>query len=111
MPKWRVYYDDGTYSDDEVTQPYRVICIVQPREKTGREVLSMYPYYVQKNDRWYPAEDLPSLVQQMIYHADKIDAVVMGIWVSDETYNSIVAQAKTDEGFLPRSAYDPDMRR
>ena len=108
---WRVYYDDGTYSTDEVTQPYRVIAIVQPREKTGREVLQAHPYYILKNGVWRTAEDTGSLVQQMIYFAKDIDAVVMGIWTDEDNYNSIIHAAIHDEGFPRRSARDPDRRR
>jgi hypothetical protein len=108
---WRVYYDDGSYSDNELTAPYRVICIVQPREKTGREVLHEYAYYMLKNGVWYPAEDTGSLVQQMIYFAPEIEAVAMGIWTSGDNYNAIIHAAMTDEGLPRRSANDPDRRR
>ena len=108
---WRIYYDDGSFSDNEITQPYRVICIVQPREKTGREVLQAYPYYILKDGVWKPAEDIASLVQQVIYFAPDITAVVMGIWTDEDNYNSIVHRALYDEGIPRRSARDPDRRR
>lgn len=108
---WRIYYDDGTYSDNEITQPYRVICVVQPREKTGREVIRAHPYYILKDGVWRPAEDLASLVQQVIYFAPQIDAVLMGIWTDEDNYNSIINAALSDEGFPRRSAKDPDRRR
>jgi hypothetical protein len=108
---YRVYYDDGSFSENEVTQPYRVICIAQPREKTGREVLRAHPYYILKHGHWRPAEDLASLVQQVIYYAKDIDAVVMGIWTDQENYRKIVSAALADDGLPPRSAEDPDRRR
>ena len=108
---WRVYYDDGSYSDDEITQPYRVICIVQPRDKTGREVLQAHPYYVLKGGRWRTAEDTGSLVQQMIYFASEIESIVMGIWTDEENYNAIIHCALYDEGLPRRSARDTDRRR
>ena len=109
---WRVYYDNGTFSENEITEPYRVICIAQPREKTGREVLRAQPYYLlYKTGKWRPAEDLPSLVQQIIYYVKDIDAVVMGIWTDQENYTKIVTAAMTDHGLPPRSAEDPDRRR
>jgi hypothetical protein len=108
---WRVYYDDGTFSENEVTQPYRVIAIAQPREKTGREVLHAYPYYILKNGSWCPCEDIASLVQQLVYYAKDIESVVMGIWIDGGTYTSIVHKATTDEGLPRRSAKDPDRRR
>ena len=108
---WRIYYDDGTYSDNEITEPYRVICVVQPRHKTGREVLRDHPYYVLRNGRWRSAEDTGSLVQQMIYHAREIDAVLMGIWTDEENYDKIIKAAITDDGLPPRCAKDPDRRR
>ena len=108
---WRVYYDDGSYSDNEITQPYRVICVVQPREKTGREVLKAHPYYILKDGVWRTAEDTGSLVQQMIYFAREIEAVVMGIWTDEDNYNRIIHAALYDEGLPRRSATDPDRRR
>lgn len=108
---WRVYYDDGTYSDNEVTQPYRVICIVQPREKTGREVLRAYPYYIRHKDVWRPAEDIASLVQQLVYNAHDISHVCMGIWTDEENYNRIIYAATNDDGLPTRSARDSDRRR
>lgn len=108
---WRIYYDDGSCSDDEITQPYRVIAVVQPREKTGREVLRAHPYYVLRNGLWNTAEDTGSLVQQMIYYAKDIDAVLMGIWTDEENYNRIIHAAMYDEGLPKRSANDPDRRR
>lgn len=109
--QWRVYYDNGDYTDNEITEPYRVICIVQPREKTGREVLQAHPYYLLKNGVWRTAEDTGSLVQQMIYFASDIEAVVMGIWTDEVNYNSIIHRAMHDEGLPRRSAHDPDRRR
>lgn len=108
---WRIYYDDGSCSDDKITHPYRVIAVVQPREKTGREVLRAHPYYVLRNGRWNTAEDTGSLVQQMIYYAKDIDAVLMGIWTDEENYNNIIHAAMYDDGLPKRSANDPDRRR
>jgi hypothetical protein len=108
---WRVYYDDGTYSDDEITQPWRVICVVQAREKTGREVLRAHPYYILKDDVWRTAEDTGSLVQQMVYFAPSIEAILMGIWTDEDNYNRIIHAAMYDEGLPKRSANDPDRRR
>lgn len=108
---YRIYYDDGSYSEDEITNPFRVICIAQPREKTGREVLRAQPYYLLRDGHWRPAEDLASLVQQVIYYAKDIEAVVMGIWTDQENYTKIVSAAMTDPGLPRRSAEDPDRRR
>ena len=109
---YRVYYDDGSFSEDEITQPYRVICIAQPREKTGREVLHSYPYYLLYNTgKWRSAEDIASLVQQLIYSAKDIDAVVMGIWTDNDSFNRIVGNAMNDPGLPRRSANDKDRRR
>lgn len=108
---WRIYYDDGSYSDNEITEPYRVICVAQPRLKTGREVLRAHPYYILKDGVWRTAEDTGSLVQQMIYFAPSIEAVVMGIWTDEENYNKIIHAATHDEGLPRRSANDPDRRR
>ena len=111
MLQWRVYYDDGSSSDDEVTQPYRVICIVQPRERTGREVLHSYPYYVLKSGLWFGCDDVASLIQQMVYFAPAIEAVAMGILTDGPTFEAIVRRATEDEGLPRRSARDPDRRR
>ena len=84
---WRIYYDDGTTSDNCVTDPWRVVCIVQPRPTTGREIVRMYPYYLLlKDNRWRPSEDVPSLLQQVIYNLADIDTVVMGIWTDDANF-------------------------
>ena len=101
---WRIYYDDGSHSDNEILNPYRVICVVQPREKTGREVLSAFPYYLLRGGKWFPAEDLPSFVQQVLYYAHELDAACMGIWTDDENFQQILNAAKTDPGPPPRSA-------
>lgn len=108
---WRVYYDDGTCSENEITQPFRVICIVQPREKTGREVLRGQPYYLLKNGIWYSAEDQTSLIQQMVYFARDIEAVVMGIWAAEDKYREILIEATNAPGVPRRSADDLDTRR
>lgn len=108
---YKIYYDDGSTSIDEVTQPYRVICIAQPRELTGREVLRAHPYYIYKEGYWRPAEDLASLVQQVIYFAPVIEAVVMGIWTDEENYQEIIRRAMTDPELPRRSAEDFDRRR
>ena len=109
--KWRLYYDDGTYSDDAVSQPFRVICVAQPREKTGREVLHSMPYYYLKNGVWYGAEDQASLIQQMAYHAPAITAICMGILTDQKNFDAIIKRATEDEGLPRRSARDPDRRR
>ena len=108
---WRVYYDDGTHSDDEVTHPFRVIAIVQAREKTGREVVRAYPYYILKNGVWRGLEDQASAIQQFAYFAAEITAFAMGIWTEEANYNAIIQRAKSDEGLPRRSADDPDKRR
>ncbi len=108
---WRVYYDDGTYSVDEVTHPFRVICIAQPREKTGREVVRAYPYYLLKHGVWRGIEDQASVIQQFAYFASEIELFAMGIWVDEARYNEIIQRAKREEGLPRRSANDPDRRR
>ncbi len=108
---WRVYYDDSSYSTDELTQPFRVIAIVQPRYKTGREVLRGHPYYILHNDTWRPAEDIASLVQQLAYNISDISLFGMGIWTDEDNYNAIIHAAIHDEGLPRRSAKDPDRRR
>ena len=108
---YRIYYDDGSFSENEITQPFRVICIAQPRASTGREVLRAHPYYILRDNHWRPAEDLASLVQQVIYYAKDIDAVVMGIWTDADNYSKIISAALHDEGLPRRSANDPDRRR
>jgi hypothetical protein len=109
--RWRVYYDDGSYSDEEITQPYRVICVVQPRAKTGREVLSAFPYYLLRAGKWFPAEDLPSFVQQVLYYASDLEAACMGIWTDDENFQRIIDAAMTDPGLPVRSTNDWHPRR
>ena len=111
MPGWRVSHHDGTHSDDEVTEPFRVICIVQPREKTGRESVRAYPYYVLKDGTWRGIEDLPSTIQQFAYFAAEVTAFAMGIWTEEANFNAIIQRAKHDEGLPRRSADDPDKRR
>ena len=108
---WKIYYDDGSVSIDEITQPYRVLCIAQPRVKTGREVVQAHPYYILHNGVWRPAEDLASFVQQMIYNVADITAVVMGIWADEAVYNDAIHRAMHDDGLPRRSANDPDRRR
>ena len=110
---WRVYYDDGSHSDNEVTNPYRMIAVVQPREKTGREVLHRYPYYILKNGVWYGVEDSESTHQQFAYFAKDIDAFLMGIWAGEDNYTAIIRRATEDviPGIPRRSARDPDRRR
>ncbi len=109
--RWRIYYDDGSHSDDEVTQPFRVICIAQPREKTGREVVHSYPYYICKHGVWRGIEDQASVIQQFAYFASEIDLCAMGIWVDEGQFNEIIKRAKQEEGLPRRSANDPDRRR
>ncbi len=111
MTHWRIYYDDGSHSDDEVTRPFRVICIAQPREKTGREVLHSVPYYYLKGGVWYGAEDQASMIQQMAYYAPEITAVCMGIFTDQRRFDAIIKEAIEDEGLPRRSAHDPDRRR
>ena len=108
---WRIYYDDGTYSDDEVTHPFRVIAIVQPREKTGREVVHSYPYYVLREEVWRGLEDHASAIQQFAYFAHEITAFAMGIWTGEANFNAIIKRAIEDEGLPRRSARDTDRRR
>ena len=108
---YRAYFDDGTFSDDEVVQPYRVICIVQPNASTGRDVLQSYPYYMLKDGVWRGVEDLPSLVQQVIYFVSQIEAVAMGIWTDQENYAAIKKRAFEDPDFPRRSSNNPDHRR
>ena len=111
MVDWRVYYDDGTHSDDAVTHPFRIIAIAQPREKTGREVLHSVPYYYLRDGVWYGAEDQASLIQQMAYHAAEITSVCMGIFTDQLNFDSTIKRAIEDEGLPRRSARDPDRRR
>ncbi len=111
MSHFRVYYDDGTTSDDEVTHPFRVIAIVQPCERTGREVLNSSPYYYLKAGVWYHAEDQTSMFQQMAYFAEDIEAVCMGIYTDKQNFDAIVKAATEDEGLPRRSARDLDRRR
>ena len=107
---YRVYYDDDTTSENEVTQPWRVVCIAQPREKTGREVVHSYPYYI-LNGTWRGVEDQASFIQQMIYHLPKITAVAMGIWTDEAQFKEIIQRARTEDGLPRRSNPDPNRRR
>jgi hypothetical protein len=74
----------------------------------------MYPYYLLlKDNRWRPSEDVPSLLQQVIYNLADIDTVVMGIWTDDQNFEEITKRARTDKipGIPPRAADDRDNRR
>ena len=107
---YKVYYDDGTMSENEVTNPWRVICIAQPRAKTGREVVNSYPYYI-LNGVWRGVDDQSSLLQQMLFNLHNITKVAMGIWTNEENFNRIIERARTDDGMQRRSNPDPDRRR
>jgi len=108
MP-YRVYYDDGTTEDNTISQPWRVVCLAQPREKTGREIVHGYPYYVCDNGVWRGLDDATSLIQLLMYRLNSISAVAMGIWVGEETFTDIIRHAREDDG-LPRRSNDDNDR-
>ena len=108
--EYKVYYDDGTVSENKVTQPWRVICIAQPRAKTGREVVHGHPYYI-LNGIWRGVEDQARLIQQMSYNVQAITAVAMGIWADEQQFVEILTRARTEDGLPRRSNADPDRRR
>ena len=108
---YRVYYDDGTVSDDEVTQPFRIITVAQPKYETGREVLNGFPYYYRLSGAWYGAEDQTSLIQQMCFNAHAISHVCMGIVTDADNYKAIIKRAIEEEGLPRRSARHRDRRR
>ena len=108
---YKVYYDDGTVEDDQISQPWRVVCIAQVRERTGREVVHAYPYYILTNNVWRGLDDATSLIQQLMYHLPEITKVAMGVWVDEESFKAIYHRAKYEDGLPPRSAEDGANRR
>ncbi len=108
---YKVYYDDGTVETDAISQPWRVVCFAQPREKTGREIVHGYPYYVCTDGVWRGLDDASSLIQLLMYRLDTISAVAMGIWVGEDVFTNILRRAREDDGLPRRSNADKDARR
>lgn len=111
MIPYRVYYDDGTTSENEVTYPWRVVCIAQPWDKIGREVVHGYPYYIRVHERWRGLDDATSVIQQLMFNLPAISQVAMGIWVGEQEWIDIYRRAREDDGLPRRSNEEKDRRR
>ncbi|MHC4240156.1 MAG: hypothetical protein ACYSUC_10445 [Planctomycetota bacterium] len=107
MPKWRIYYDDGTtYSDEdgpvENVPGLGVQTIIKPDNKVGREILSHQDFYWYEKGQWL-AGDVWGLWDYLQRSGWK--KVILGRVIPKEEFDLIYDLALADEGFPQKSAW------
>jgi hypothetical protein len=109
---WKMFKDDGTTVDSsEVSEPeevagYGVICIVQPDEIVGREILEGFDFYYFADGRW-TCGDLLGVLDRLL-HRLEVRALCMGRTVTRSKYRAIHEAAHKDPAFPYRSGSYPD---
>lgn len=97
MLKWRVYYSDGTTSEDTKPPPRDVQAILQKDEEGRWIVRSGGDFYVLEDGVWVERNGIFSLFDYIM----DTGLVLFGRTVSNEKYGAVMAQAMKDREQLP----------
>lgn len=108
MDLFRIYCDDGSVFEGDKsseipnTQRYGIIAVVQPNERTGREILSGKDWYLFRSDigRWF-ACDQAGMEDQQITYTDHITCMLKGRLMERKAYEDIINRAIDDVGLPP----------
>ncbi len=108
MPRWRLYYADGTIfsSDDGLpgdAPAFGVQCAVQPDPEVGRLCLNGWDwYYYHHGHREWWGSDLHGLLDHLL-HRTPITAICQGRNVHNTDYRRIMKRAQQDPDFPRKS--------
>lgn len=109
MTKWRIYYSDGTTVDNTKGGPqyapsYGIVCIVQPDDMVGRQIMHGWDWYYwhEETQQWWGC-DIYGLLDRLL-HNMQVTAVKQGRTVSNKDWQSIMQRANEDPDFLPKSS-------
>ena len=107
---WRIYYEDGSTfdaldGDPEDAPGHGVLCIVQPCEAFGRQVVSGWDFYYYRSSSVTPwwGGDLIGTIDQFVRHPRESRALKMGSMADTPDYQRIRKAAIDDPDFRPMS--------
>ena len=107
--EWRIYYDDrSTFSSDDGypkdAPAFGVVVIPMPDPDTGRGIVNGDDWYCWhlEDRRWWGC-DIHGLLDLLLHNAP-ITAIKQGRSVSNSTFHEIMAAARCDPDFPPKSA-------
>lgn len=108
MLAWRIFYSNGSSFCNEDGEVFEApatgaLVIVQANESVGRTLLRGRDYYWFENDRWFGG-DLAGLILYLVEHKGP-QKIILGKFVADETFHSVIKQALDDPDFEPKSAW------
>lgn len=106
MPRWRIYYDDGTTFDDTQGDPedapgLGVVCIVSTCPDLGRQIMSGWDYYYFRPSAtppWLGADPF-GLIDNLTAKPRQTRAVKAGRTLPTKEYLAVRAVAEADEDF------------
>lgn len=106
MPKWKVWYGDGSSFSDEDGLPeeapgFNVQVITQENEQSGRYNQCLDDYYIFRDGRWFGVD----FVGFLDYVVNELGAVKLGRTLTNEKFQKILELAESDPDFPKRSAY------
>jgi len=108
MPKWRIYYADGsTFDSDQGSPsdapPYAVQAIVQKDKTYGRRILRMVDYYCwsPKAGKWLDLFDSSSVIVRALRDPGLV--VKAGEYIEEKQYEQILIRVTNDPDFPGKS--------
>lgn len=100
--KWRIYYEDGSYSDD-LSRPYGVLCILQEDRFTGRRTIRGFDYYLLIDHGWL-GMGYDGMMYYITHKLRHVQAVMVGVMVDPDIFQHVYTIAKNDFDFPLQTA-------
>lgn len=114
---FRIYYGDRSIyeGEPELAPSQNVQAIVwddpvKGSQDLGRVVLHQWDIYIYSDDiGWHGTDKYTDLLQHLGLGIGPggVRAVLTGRWIKYERYEQIIAEARTNPDFAPKSASDP----
>jgi hypothetical protein len=97
MSHWRIYYDDGTTSDDVGLRTTGVIGVAEPDPDHNWTYWIGKDWYILQSDGQWMGCDLQGMIDQVTHRLDRLSAVCQGrIMVPYSGYAEIVTRMQAD---------------
>lgn len=95
MPKWALYYDDGTVFTDSDGSPeespqWGLVLVIH---YIGDSVMPLRgDFFVFRDDRWY-SSDLVGLIDTLVHFCDAVKVFRVGRFIDDARFFEIIKKA------------------
>lgn len=102
--KWRVYYDDGYSTLNQMNcKKDGVLVVVIEDDACGRLLLHGFDFYMLIDEQWMGA-DVFGVIDQAKYNLNNIKLVLQGRSVLNNLMQKVLEMAHNDEDFPVKSA-------